>query len=1214
MPAVIYIGAIIFAIATAQLSRNNVQFGKPPARMRMRRHLQHHFFKAHGWRSSAGVLAAVAAIAWPAWGADSAPATSASPAPAPAADTTNAPTPASGPEASVRDTLVAFLQKMEPDRLNDISAFSLDRDQANARIKIFEETGRFPDLADTYLYYLTKLPPDPQDYLDMLAGLNKVLEQNVDDNGLLTLTFELADQFPPAAEGVQQIRLRQAEYLLRMGGAEAALSILHRLIDQPETVPALRAQAAGTAGFLHEHMGQTEEAITAYRQAGQDLSAGLPSGEAMLRASLLLLELRRTDEALAVLNQLRAAPADVLSQYEAAAPAIKDMLDLTADPQQAQAYWEHQQDWLAQWSALGEKLGVKSPTAGAPLLAAYIDNYPQLTAQAGLALRQADATAFFQAVDQFFQAGRWHPADLGEAASILYQGMALAPDETADIFALGAALEKDLPPAEKDLIQQLAQSRIAAMVDDAAGKERKGDDDGAIAENTQARDIAQALLDKYGADGAAGQALARLYGLVVVRSNSTPKFGEQAVRILADTLADPAAHGSQRLMAVAVLSDLYASLGRDDDERILLEKELAKPADPADPNAATRQALQIALENLKQRTLQGAGLDAGLSSWWQDHPLPWYDYATSKSQAGPLSTVDDPVVEVTRDFNRALDSTASFSVRVVALEMALNGYPEMFATGSALADGANAFVSRSEIPNELRYLAWYQTELHLFVSGQRDAAEKMLANSPYDSATSADDSADFTLWDNYLAQPNTVAAQQAFAQQVLALPDIRHPSVLLLAHIINTLANLNAVDAAQAIFNQLGQAKLISDAAQDYRDLKDSVGPMLDTYKAVLPVAEAMRQFILDSQTPDAVAAAQFPAVWHDLNDPWEPSLSLLTQDETRQGLLVFIRDRLPYGRHPLQVFMDYAETLSFNPTDSALRMKLFETAQKLATRDDDRFYAACFFSSVVDFDNPDVARRGWADLAPARAAEFPKAGGFIQYYDTLMKWRTGQTINPAADFGPLDAANFDPFKLRLVFDYYLQQGDRDNLQKLIAARPEQDFLQQPVLGGYLKALRLLNKAAALTRATDAAHLEAAKDIVAGWALPDLDTVEPVFDLARALDDPKLYPREWITGLLGAMRNENSRDLVRMEDARLQGDWAGALDAANSYLARNPTNYDAYWNQAQALVQLGRRPEALEPLRIYVKYSHNDDYYPQAVELLKSIEAETKTPAAAANP
>ncbi len=124
------------------------------------------------------------------------------------------------------------------------------------------------------------------------------------------------------------------------------------------------------------------------------------------------------------------------------------------------------------------------------------------------------------------------------------------------------------------------------------------------------------------------------------------------------------------------------------------------------------------------------------------------------------------------------------------------------------------------------------------------------------------------------------------------------------------------------------------------------------------------------------------------------------------------------------------------------------------------------------------------------------------------------------------------------------------------------------------------------------------------WAKPDIETAESVFDLARALGDPKAYPRAWVAALLGAMRNDSALDLVRMEDGRLQGDWAAVLEAANRYLVANSTNYDAYWFKAQALVQLGRRKEAVEPLRIPCTYSHNDDYYPEAVELLKKIEAE----------
>ena len=713
------------------------------------------------------------------------------------------------------------------------------------------------------------------------------------------------------------------------------------------------------------------------------------------------------------------------------------------------------------------------------------------------------------------------------------------------------------------------------------------------------------VLDRDGTTGAAGQALARLYGLAVLRTNAHSDYGTQAINYLAPTMDDPTAHGDQRLQAVAILCDLYTSLGREDDARTLLTKELAKPGDASNQ---LRINLQAELGTLRQRSIQAAGLDAGLTAWWSQHQLPWFDYVNTKPLAGPMSTVDDPAVQVARDFARTLDNTASLPERVLAFESAWGPYTEMFTTGSAVVEAASAFALRQDIPIDLRYLAWSRAVLHLFWTGQRSSADKLLVLAPPGGDSVANDQADFALWDDYLVQPNTVEAQQAFAAKITALPSVRRSALLLDVRIINNLATLNETTAAQSVFDQLGTAKLDDDAKQEYGNLKGNIGALMDNYKSTIPIAEALRQVILDAR-PQEVAAAQLPANWTGLNDIWSPNLALLTQAEVRQGLLSIIRDRVSYGRHPLQPFLDYAEALTFSPADSDLRMKIFETIQQAAHRDDDRFYAA-MFTSIIDFDNPEIARRGWADLAPARTKDYPKAGGFIQYYDTLMKWRTGEKIDPAADFGPLNAPDLDAFKLRLAFDYYLQQGDKDNLQKLIDARDEKDLLTEPVLGGYLKALHFLGKEAALTRATDAAHVELAKNVVQSWAHPDSESAEPVFELAHILHDPQAYPRAWVQGVLGAVRNENDRDLILMEDGQLQQDWASVNDAADDYLSRNPTNYDAYWSKAEALVALGRRREAIDPLRLYVKYSHNEDDYPAAVVLLKKIEAETATPAA----
>ncbi len=1145
--------------------------------------------RTRGWRTGLGLVAFSLTLPLAAWAA---------PAPAVASTGEPAPLPADSPEMTSRDTLAAYLQKLEPKSFEALSAQTFDRAQVNARIKVFENTNRAQDLEEAYLYYLVKLPPDANDYLDVLNRLASVLVQRDQNAGLLTLVFELADYFPATAQATQQIRLIQSEYLLKVGGPQAALMLLHRVAEDKVTVPVVRMVAAGRAGFLHENLGQTEQAIKMYHIAGSDLTAGPQANEALLRCALLELELGRTDEALADLTSLKNVPDDVMAQ-SGTSPVIKDFLQLVADPAQARAYWAFRTQWQPLWSALLQRLGIQPAPTGQALLAPYVDNYRQLASQAGLAAGQSDAATYFQLDDKLFRSGRWNPGDMGKAVDMLYRGISLEAPFTNDILAFGEALEKIAPPGNKELLKQLIQSRVSVLVDPP------------IAKTTEARDLAKDALQKYGADGPNGQALARLYGYAVIKSNAYAQFGDDAARILAGTLADPVAHGSQRALAIAVLSDLYTALQRENDARNLIEKELSRLTDATDPGGRFRNALQLQLNNLRQRSVQAAGLDAGLAAWWIQFHLPWYDYVNAPERAGALSTVDEPAVQVARDFALALNSNAPLAVRAASLQAIWESYPEVLPGSAAVVAATSAFIARPELPQDLRYAAWLHAIQHLYWAGQRTAAQKLLASAPSGGATAADDRADLDLWDQYLAEPVTVKAQQAFADKILALPVVRRAALLLGVRIVNMLASLNNTDAAQAVFDKLGKAALDAEAKQSYQNLQPEFADMLATFKAVNPIAEALRQVVMEAR-PTQAASAQLPAAWHDMNDEVSPNLSLLTQSEVREGLLAVIRDRLPYGRYPLQVYLDYGEALSFDAADGALRMKLFETVVKLAQRDEDRFYAA-LFTSVVDFDDTVVAKHGWTVLAPSRAAAFPKTAAFILYYETLMKWRTGMGEDPAKAFGPLDAKGLDAFKLRLALDYYLQQDDKMVLQKLIDGRPERDFLQKPVLGGYIHALLVLERPDALKRATDAARLELAKDVVASWAHPDVETAAPVFELARALNEPQAYPRAWVSSLINAMRNENARDLLTMEDGRLQQEWGSVLNAATSYLQRNPTSYDAYWRKAEALINLNRRIEALEPLRTYVKYSKNEEDYRGAVELLKKIEAEAAAkPAASA--
>jgi hypothetical protein len=227
-----------------------------------------------------------------------------------------------------------------------------------------------------------------------------------------------------------------------------------------------------------------------------------------------------------------------------------------------------------------------------------------------------------------------------------------------------------------------------------------------------------------------------------------------------------------------------------------------------------------------------------------------------------------------------------------------------------------------------------------------------------------------------------------------------------------------------------------------------------------------------------------------------------------------------------------------------------------------------------------------------------------LKYYSALMDWRSGKAVDLPGRFGPLNAPGLDAYKLQMALEFYLQQGDKIALKQLIAGRNEDDFLRPMVLATYLKALRTLGlEDAALVRAKDAAHAELGKAVVVSWARPEREQAVPVFALAEALKEPAAYPRAWVDYLLGQLRNENARDLVKFEDAQLQEDWPALLAAADSFLSRNPTEYDFYWPKARALIQLGRMQEAAAPLRVYLKYAHNDADYAEAAQWLAKIEA-----------
>ena len=115
--------------------------------------------------------------------------------------------------------------------------------------------------------------------------------------------------------------------------------------------------------------------------------------------------------------------------------------------------------------------------------------------------------------------------------------------------------------------------------------------------------------------------------------------------------------------------------------------------------------------------------------------------------------------------------------------------------------------------------------------------------------------------------------------------------------------------------------------------------------------------------------------------------------------------------------------------------------------------------------------------------------------------------------------------------------------------------------------------------------------------------IREVYEIAIRLKRPDLIPDSFSESILAHIRNEQQNALIRLSQADLKNDWAAMEKYASEAIAEFPTYYHFYWYQAAARYHTDRKQEAIEPLKVYVKYSKDEKEYPTAVQWLKEIEA-----------
>jgi hypothetical protein len=279
----------------------------------------------------------------------------------------------------------------------------------------------------------------------------------------------------------------------------------------------------------------------------------------------------------------------------------------------------------------------------------------------------------------------------------------------------------------------------------------------------------------------------------------------------------------------------------------------------------------------------------------------------------------------------------------------------------------------------------------------------------------------------------------------------------------------------------------------------------------------------------------------------------------------------------------------------------------RLAGGDEDRRTILGFLSlSAADGDDAllnqklDVLLKPWRDQS-----QYPATFETIREWELFRSLRAGKPIGESALAGLADREEANILALRQA----TLSGGATALRKAVEAMSADELLGARVVTYSLPAFEKLGMKAEWGLAGEVARREARKEVLAAWRYFDIVSFGRACRRAAQIHEPELVPAALLREFTDKVQNEKTRWRAEADDAGLRRDWARLLPAAERLNRLLPTHYDYYWWRAEALIELGRKTEAVEPLETFVRYSHDELEYATARERLQELQATAPTAA-----
>jgi transglutaminase-like putative cysteine protease len=1016
--------------------------------------------------------------------------------------------------------------------------------------------------------------------LERAAGLAEWLSRNREPDAvpeIFPVMLELCDRLPHGEETYIDGRLWRARMHSRQSDYAGERAIFQELEREGKLTDGYIITLNSRWGRSFENSGDFSKALTPYRKLEKFVDSYSLAAGAQLRAVFINLHLKKTTEALRIMEVLKAVPERTLKDADGK-DQITELVAL-AKTGEAEKFWSLNKKWWPLW--VGLKADQKLPKNDPGEVVPVIPNLGAAGQELGRLKEAKDTRGYFLSFQKVVSGARWLPSFGIEASALSSNVMSVAPNKRNGVYNLMIAM-LDVPiPAGVIDERRRGVMLVAHLVDDQ--------------KPAKALKVAAMYPAKTDKLDALDRAMVRLRALAALGARDER---EEAAVALEGILADPLM-ADKRVEAVDELASLYRAVGRAEDEEALLQRELGNAAVVANPDG--RKQLTDRLAQL------GGSLQVKkqMAAWVKAAGLDWYDYAEPASLADPRL----------RDLEETLKNPSGrFSqVEIIKLQLLAAQDPNrpLEAQQQAWRDAMSTLVGWTVTQAEVRRLV----DSAIGTEGMPDSLKSFALWVGICEAASQRWPLDVTRWSS-----NSLTAQFSPVQKKL-LPVLgkmsrietadKDKTVALLREVtgqeINGMGGLIVQDLTQSLFAS-GETEAVQ-AIYEHADEWQVADANVSREKLRMEVARSVAQIerwapLYDALSEKALAVyadapRELPKAFAVLRKERRAANPMYGKADTRLASLYLMKTHQVATRD-VRFWSVFMGSLPPGEASRSLALDLFQTALELSVDDAQRAEVTSLVNGV-DMDDPVVRESVYAMLAPYREpVDAPATFAKIRLMEIEMDLRLGRPVDFETAFQSLKDPMAGVLRTKFMFRHALQIKDVAVLKRLVKETPTQLLINGGLLPETIPTFDLLEQKAEAKVARDACRKELRQYVQASWLACEPLMMQQLWMLAYALDEPEAIPAGWYAAM-AVHENPFVRKYAKLGETWLHRDWAGVVTSASALIDDNAAVYGYYWKRGYALAQLGKTAEAIRDLTTYTHYSMNELEYPRAMELLAKL-------------